>query len=90
MHNPDRPADSRISIALPHVTDVYKRDLDVTQLQRPVPAASVRLALHHPRMPCAVHVLPVAADSERTSVAQALHRRCRRRDGEGQRVLALR
>ena len=45
------------------------------ELQRAVPAESVRVAIHHAGLPGAVHVLPVAADLERTSVAQALHRR---------------
>ena len=44
-------------------------------LQRAVSAASLRVALHHARLPGAVHVLPVAADPERASLAQALHRR---------------
>ena len=73
VHNPDRPQIQDLD-SLPHVTDVYRRDLDVTPLQRAVPAPSVRVALHHARMPGAVHLLPVAADAERTSVAQALHR----------------
>ena len=53
-------------------------------LQRAVPAASVCVALHHARLPGAVYVLPVAADAERTSVAQALDRRRGRGNGEGQ------
>ena len=31
-------------------------------------------SLHHPRMPGTVHVLPVAADTQRTSMAQAFDR----------------
>ena len=36
VHNPDAPQIQDLD-ALPHVTDVYKRDLDVTREQRPVP-----------------------------------------------------
>ena len=43
-------------------------------LQRSVSVASVCVALHHARLPGAVYVLFVAADAERTSVAQTLHR----------------
>ena len=52
--------------AMPWVTKVYKRDLDVTPLQRAVPAAPVHSALLHARLPGAVHLLPVAADASRT------------------------
>ena len=45
------------------VTKVYKRDLDVTPLQRSVPAESVHFVLHVARMPGDVHLLPVAADA---------------------------
>ena len=62
VHNPDRPQIQDLD-ALPHVTDVYKRDLDITALQRAVPAVSVCLAVHHARLPGAVHVLPLAADA---------------------------
>ena len=44
-------------------------------LQRPVPAESVHLVLHVARMPGDVHVLPVAADALRPSLAAALDRR---------------
>ena len=62
VHNPDAPQIQDLD-ALPHVTDVYKRDLDVTRVQRAVPAPSLRVAVHHARLPGAVHVLPVAADA---------------------------
>ena len=59
-------------------------------LQRSLPAASVRVAVHDPRLSGAVHVLPVAADVERASLAQAVERRGGARDGAGQGILALR
>ena len=57
------------------------------QVQRPVPAASVRRALLDPRLPGAVHLLPLAADALRPRMAQALHRRRGRRNGPRQAAL---
>ena len=86
VHNPDRPAiaESRRDARRGRRLQARPRH---HALQRSVPALSVRLAVHHPRLPGAVHFLPVAADAQRTSVAQALHRCRRARDGEGQRIL---
>ena len=71
VHNPDRPQVEDLD-AMPWATKIYKRDMDVTQLQRAVPAAPVYRALLDARLPGAVHLLPVAADTERTCMAQAL------------------
>ena len=83
VHNPDAPQIQNLD-ALPHVTEVYKRDLDVTNYNVPFLLNPLRVALHHARLPGAVHVLLVAADVERTSVAQTFRRRRCPRDGEGQ------
>src|SRR5439155_278127 len=41
---------------------------------RSIPSASLRFPLHDPWLPGAVHVLPVAADSQRPPLAQTLFR----------------
>ena len=66
---------------LPWVTKVYKRDLDITPLQRSVPAESLHLVLHLARLPGNVHLLPVAANAFRPPLAPALLRRRRARSG---------
>ena len=65
---------------LPFVVDVYKRDLDVERLLHRLPAASLRLALHRPRLPLEVHLLPVAADGGRSPLSHAHGRARGRRD----------
>ena len=83
VHNPGRAANSGSGRAAARDRGLQARS-GRYQVQRSVPAASVCIALHDARMPGAVHVLPVAADVERTSVAQAFDRRCGARNGEGQ------
>ena len=89
IHNPDRPAVADLD-ALPNVTDVYKRDSGRNPLQRALSYASLRRALHDPRMPGTVYLLPLAADFKRTSMAQALRPASRGGNGESQGVLAQR
>jgi hypothetical protein len=43
-------------------------------LQRALPAESICVALHHSRMPRAMHLLPLAPDPQRTPLAQTLDR----------------
>ncbi len=57
--------------SLPFVVDVYKRDLTIENYFIGYLTAPVRLALHGPRLPLEVHVLPVAADARRTSLSRA-------------------
>src|SRR5437868_1694493 len=51
--------------------------------------ASVRVAVLDARLPGAVHVLPVAADAQRSRLAQALHGQGRGGTRPGQGVLAV-
>ncbi len=74
VHNPDRAILEDMD-QLPFVTEVYKRDLRDRGLFHRLPAASVRLALHRPRLQIALHVLPVAADGRRPPLPGALARR---------------
>ncbi len=60
--------------AMPWATEDVQARHGRDEVQRAVPAASVYLALLDARLPGAVHVLPVAADTERACVAQAFHR----------------
>ncbi len=57
-------------------------------LQRAVPAAPVSVLLHRAGLPGAVHLLPVAPDAERPSVAHAQRERCGRGDAQGAGVLS--
>ena len=72
-HNPDRPQIDDLD-ALPWVTDIYARDMDVTRYNVPFLLHPLRFALLHARLPGAMHLLPVAADPQRTRLAQALQR----------------
>ena len=83
VHNPDRPQIEDLD-RLPACHQGLQARSRCHALQHAVPAPSFCLALHHARMPCAVYVLPLAADFERTPVARALHRRRGRRNGGGQ------
>ena len=83
VHNPDRPTVADLD-ALPDVIEVYTRDLDVRRYNVPFLLHPFVALYTHSRLPRAVHLLPLAANAERTSVAQALVRRRRPRDGEGQ------
>ena len=87
VHNPDRPQIQDLD-ALPHVTDVYYRDLDPRRYTVPF-LLYVCFAVHHAGLPGAVHFLPVAADHERPCLAQALYGRCSPRNGKGQGILAM-
>ena len=88
VHNPDRPQIQDLD-ALPHVTDVYHRDLDPRRYTVPFLLYPYRFAVHHARLSGAVHLLPVAADHQRACLAQALHRRRGPRNGQGQGILAV-
>ena len=61
--------------ALPWVAPVYQRDLNDRELLHRLPEASLRVALHRPRLPLQVHVLPVAADRRRPPLPGAQRRR---------------
>ena len=73
VHNPEGPVIENLD-ELPWVSKVYKRDLDFETLQRSVPAESLHVVLHFARLPGDVHLLPVAADPLRPSLAFAFHR----------------
>ena len=73
VHTADRPQITDLDVPASRHRRLQAR-LGRYALHRAVPALSVRFAVHHARLPGAVHLLPVAADLERTSVAQALHR----------------
>ena len=89
VHTPDRPEVQDLD-SLPHVTEIYKRDLDVSRYNVPF-LLYPYVSLYTTRgCPGAVHVLLVAADLERTSLAQALHRRRCPRNGKSKRTLARR
>ena len=61
VHNPDRPQLQDLD-SLPHVTDVYNRDLDVRRYNVPF-LLNPYVSLYTTRgMPGAMHVLPLAAD----------------------------
>ena len=70
VHNSGSAADSGSGRAAARHRRLQARS-GCNEIQRAVPAASVRVAVHHARMPGAVHVLLVAADVERASLAQA-------------------
>ena len=72
VHNPSRPLLQTAELdALPFATDVYQKNVTDRELQRSVPAASVRFVLHVARMSGALYVLPVAADAFRPCLAHA-------------------
>ena len=77
IHNADRPAVEDLD-ALPDVVDVYKRDLDPRRYNVPFLLYPLCGAVHHARLSGAVYLLPVAADPQRTSLAQAVVRPGRR------------
>ena len=58
--------------AFPFVTDVYARASDHRALLHRLPAASLRVALHRPRLPQPLQLLPVAADHRRPRLPHAL------------------
>ena len=72
-HTPDRPVLEDMD-ALPYVIDVYQRDLTVEHYFIGYLLHPVRVALHGPRLPLEVHVLPVAADRRRPALSHALGR----------------
>ena len=83
VHNPDRPQIEDLD-ALPWVTDVYKRDLDVTKYNVPFllhPFVSLYSTRGCPAQ-CTFCLWPQT--TQRTRLAQALHRRRRRRNGPRQ------
>ena len=86
MHNPDRPQVDNLD-AMPWVTDVYKRDIDVTRYNVPFLLYPSFVCYFDSWLPGAVHLLPVASDVERPRLAQALHRRRCCRDGACQGAL---
>ena len=71
VNNPEGPAIEDLD-ALPWVTKVYKRDLDITRYNVPFLLNPFISLLHLARLPGAVHVLPVAADALRPPLAPAL------------------
>ena len=72
VHNPDRPQIEDLD-AMPWATKIYKRDMDVTRYNVPFLLHPYHRALLHARLPGAVHLLPVAANAQRSCMAQALH-----------------
>jgi uncharacterized membrane protein len=78
IHNPEGGYIENLD-ALPWVTKVYKRDLDIRRYNVPFLLNPFVSLLHLARLPGAVHVLPVAADALRPSLAPALGRRRRQR-----------
>ncbi len=79
-HNPEREMIQDMD-ALPWVADVYKRDLQDREVFHRLPAASLREPLHRPRLPGAMHLLPLAADHRRPQIPRPLAAECRRRNG---------
>jgi len=61
VNNPEGPAIEDLD-ALPWVTRVYKRDLDIRRYNVPFLLHPFRGHVHVTRMPGTVHLLPVAAD----------------------------
>ena len=57
--------------AFPFVIDVYDRAPDHRELLHRLPAAPLRLAVHRPRLPQPLHLLPVAADHRRPRLPHA-------------------
>ncbi len=74
VHNADRAVLENMD-ALPFVTPIYRRDLDLHEVFRRLPQASVRELLHRTRLQEPMHVLPVAADRRRPQLPHALDRR---------------
>ena len=78
VHNPEGPVIENLD-ELPWVTKVYKRDLDFTRYNVPF-LLNPFISFYTSRgCPAHVHLLPVAADAFRPSLAPALHRRRRQR-----------
>ena len=71
VHNPERALIADFD-ELPSVMDVYARDLEIERYFIGYLQASLRLALHRPRLPGAVHVLPLAADRRRAQVSREI------------------
>ena len=76
VHNPDAPQIQDLD-ALPARHRSLQARSRRYEVQRSVPAESLCVALHHARLSGAMYLLPMAADVERTSVAQAFDRRRR-------------
>ena len=70
VHAADRPEVQDLD-SLPHVTEIYRRDLDVTKYNVPF-LLYPYVSLYDSWLSRAVHVLPLAADFERSPLAQAL------------------
>ena len=80
IHNPEREMIQDMD-TLPWVADVYKRDLQIEKyfigyLQHPYVSH-----LHRPRLPGAMHFLPLAADHRRAQISRPFAAKCRRRNG---------
>jgi hypothetical protein len=78
-HNPEREMIADMD-TLPWVADVYKRDLQIEKyfigyLLHPY------IDVHRPRLPGAMHLLPLAADHRRTQIPRPLAAKRRRRNG---------
>src|SRR5262249_33393834 len=78
VHNPEGPAIEDLD-SLPWVSKVYRRDLDITRYNVPVPAQPVHLLLHLARLSGALHFLSVAPYALWASLAPAFFGRCRQR-----------
>ena len=79
-HNPEREMIQDMD-TLPWVADVYKRDLRDRKIFHRLPAASLHQHVHRPRLPGAMHLLPLAADHRRTQISRPLAAERRRRNG---------
>jgi hypothetical protein len=73
VHNPEAPPIENLD-ALPWVTKVYKRDLDIHRYNVPFLLKAVCCVLYFARLPRAVHLLPLAANPLGPSLAPALRR----------------
>ena len=88
VHNPDRPQIEKLDKPdMPWVTDIYKRDLDVTKYNVPFllhPSSSLYSTRGCPAQ-CTFCLWPQTLSRPR--LAQAFHRRCCGRDGARQEAI---
>ena len=80
VHNPDRPQVEDLD-RMPWVTDIYKRDMDVTRYNVPFLLHPYNRSVFNTWMPGAMHFLPVAANAQWACVAQTVDGRCGCRNG---------
>jgi hypothetical protein len=76
-HNAERELIHDMDV-LPWVADVYKRDLQIREIFHRLPAASLHEPLHRPRLPGAMHLLPLAADHRRPQISRPFRPKRRR------------